>query len=108
MREYTVPFSTKEDEKFFFGLTGRQSLWFAAGTVLGAAAVFIPAAVFQVSFPQILLFIPLGLPFLGGGAYMALGKKRLYDDRVGVDTFYMLKIQYRIRTHDYVFRRGDR
>ena len=107
MQEYMVPFSTKGEEKFFFGLTGRQSLWLAAGAVLGAAAVFIPAAVFRVPFPKMLLFVPFGLPFLGAGAYMALGKKRLYDNTVGVDTFYTLKMQYRFRIHDYVFRRGD-
>jgi hypothetical protein len=102
MREYVVPFSTKGEDRLFFNLTARQCLWLAGGLMLGLAAVFIPAAAFRVSFPAALAFVPLGLPFLGAGAYLALKKVRDYDHDVGADVYLFRKLHYRFRSHDYI------
>lgn len=102
MREYMVPFSTKEEDRLLFNLTARQCLWLAGGLMFGLAAAFIPAAAFRIPFPMALVFVPFGLPFLGAGSYLAFKKVRDYDHDVSADVHLFRKMQYRFRPHDYI------
>ncbi len=101
IREYRVPFSTKNDEKLVFNLSARECLWLGGGVITAIVLVGIPALIMQLPLPKILYLLPLGLLSLGASVYMAFAKVKNFDKHVKVDTNFWYKLKYSKRPHCY-------
>ena len=106
MREYKVPFSTKEDEKLVCGMSGRECLWVGSGLVLAVILVAVPAAILELTVIKTLYLLPLGLLPVGAGVYMAFAKIKNFDKYVKADVNIWYKFKYNKQPHGYYqFRR---
>lgn len=106
IREYRVPFSTKNDQKLVFSLSARECLWLGGGIISAIVFVAIPAIIMELPLPKVLYLLPLGLVSLGTSVYMAFAKTKNFDKHVKVDTNFWYKLKYSKRPHCYyIFRK---
>ncbi|MEW6697312.1 MAG: PrgI family mobile element protein [Bacillota bacterium] len=105
-REYRVPFSTREETPFIFGVTVREMAWIASGFLIGVFFSFIAFLIIGPKLQNIILCLPIIIPFIFLGFY--LGKKTVIrgDYTESLDKYFIKKIRYKIKPHKYVnFRR---
>lgn len=101
MRLYSVPFSAKEEEKFF-GLTLREVAIVFAGALVG---VFFVALIFMVIGRPFMPLLLLVVPFAGAGYLFSRWPVREIDHTTTLDRHLQRKLKYRLRTKIYVYFR---
>ncbi|MCL6476994.1 MAG: PrgI family protein [Peptococcaceae bacterium] len=102
MRDYPVPFSSREESPFIFGLSVREMLWISGGVIAG---LILAAIVFVLSgsgLQDIIFCMPALLPTTGIGLYMAKRKVVEDDNIVTLDRHLFKKIKYRFSPHKYL------
>ncbi|MBM7854963.1 type IV secretory pathway VirB3-like protein [Desulfohalotomaculum tongense] len=108
MREYIVPFSTREETPFIFGITIREMFWIGGGFFIG---LFFAAAAFFVigtKLQNIIFCLPVIIPFIAVALYLAR-KQVVEDDHTETLDRHLIKmLKYRLRCHKYLnFRQGE-
>lgn len=102
MREYRVPFSTREETPFILGLTVREMAWIGCGFLAGLIFSLITFLVLGARIQNILLSLPTIIPFTYLGFYLAK-KMVIYGDYTeSMDRYYIKRIKYKMRAHKYV------
>lgn len=103
MQFYSVPFSTKEEEKLAFNLTAREVLIMSIGIAIGLFVAKI-ASIFLDTF--IIYCVPLGLPFVGIAALLAFVKIDKGGCIMTLGNYALRKINYRQKPRHYLKERG--
>ncbi|ABO49464.1 hypothetical protein Dred_0928 [Desulforamulus reducens MI-1] len=102
MREFRVPFSTREETPFIFGLTIREMAWIGSGFLVGLVFSFITFMIIGAKLQNIILSLPTIIPFTFLGLFLA--KKRIIkgDYIETIDRYWFKKAKYKMRAHKYV------
>jgi len=107
MREYPVPFSTREETPFMAGLSVREMLWTGGGFILGIVAAIVLFILLGAETINMILCIPAIIPCVL--LCFCLAKKRTKeDDKIEtLDRHYLKLIKYKYRSRAYLnYRRG--
>lgn len=99
MREYVVPFSTREEKKLAFNLTAGELLSLAGGAVVGLMAAGLVAAVSGV---PMIFCLPVVAPFIGAAAYLAFKKVRKVDAEMRYGVYLYRRIRFQMSPKHYV------
>ncbi|MCF8010047.1 MAG: PrgI family protein [Clostridiales bacterium] len=78
MREYQVPFSTREEEPFIFGLKIREMLWLGGGFFIGLITAVSVFFIIGTELQNLIICLPAIIPFTAAGLY--LSKKKVKED----------------------------
>lgn len=107
MRYYQVPFSAREETPFIFGLTVREMLWLGGGIMLGFTAALATFVFVGAKLPNLILSLPLVIPFVAVSFYLSRKKIREDDHHETLDRHLIKGLKYRFRPHTYLnMRRG--
>lgn len=106
MRDYPVPFPTREETAFIFNCTLRELIWIGGGFMVGFVAAIILFIVTGMHLKNVILCFPVLIPATAAGFYF--GKKRIKvdDNTLTTDKYLTLKFKYRHRPHKYYNRRN--
>lgn len=102
MRNYPVPFSSREESPFIFGLSVREMLWISGGVITG---FILAVSVFVISgsgLQDMIFCMPALLPTTLTGLYLAKRKVVEDDNIVTLDRHLFKKLKYRFRSHKYL------
>lgn len=99
MRYYSVPFSTKEEEKLLFNLSTKEVLVFGSGIIIGVLFAGILALILNT---YMLFCLPVALPFVGLAAILALKKIKRSGCELTVGDYLIYKYRFNNRNHHYV------
>lgn len=102
MRYYSVPFSTKEEERFL-GLTLREAAWTFGGLFCGSLVATAIGFFFKkFMFVLLVLFsVPLGLT----GLFVSRWPVRKGDFQITLDRYMIKEVKFKNRTHVYLYKR---
>lgn len=108
MREYPVPFSTREENPFIFGLTIREMLWIGGGFFVGllfAATIFFAVG---AKLQNLILCLPVIIPFTIAAFYLSRKRVKEDDHAETLDRHMIKKLKYKLRPHKYLnYRQGE-
>lgn len=106
MRDYPVPFSTREEAPFIFNLTLRELMWIGGGFLVGFVAAIFLFVITGMHLKNVFFCFLVVLPTTAAGFYF--GKKRfeMGDNILATDKYLLLKFKYRYRPHKYYNRRN--
>ncbi len=108
MREYRVPFSTREEAPFIFGLTIREMAWIGGGFLVGLVFSLISFLIIGTELENIILCLPTIIPFTLLGLYLAKKTVNKGDYTQTLDRYCLSQIRYKYRPHKYLsFRRAS-
>lgn len=103
MRDYPVPYSTREETPFIFkNLSIREMLWIGGGAINGFIIAVLLFVLSGARLENIILCMPVLIPFTGAGWYLAKKKVEEDDNIVTLDRHLLKKIKYKFRSHKYV------
>ena len=107
MREYPVPFSTREETPFMGGLSIREMLWIGGGFILGLVATALLFSLLNTDVKNMIICLPVALPFMFLGYYLAR-KKVVEDDRKETFDKHCFKLfKYKRRPHIFLNYRRE-
>lgn len=107
MRDYRVPFSTREETPFILGLTAREMLWIGGGFILGLVSSVLTFMIIGAQLRNLILSLPTIIPFTFAGFYLAKKKVSEDDHDETLDRHYIKRLRYKFRPHKYLnYRRA--
>lgn len=102
MREYTVPFSANDEERFLLNKTYRQWLIILLGCVIGLLAAFYIRFAFQTVF---LFALPAALPFVFAGWVASSLNVRKLDASISLEKYLIYRAAFKKRPRHYLLYR---
>lgn len=102
MRDYPVPFSSREETPFIFGLSTREMLWIGGGAIAGFIMAVVIFFIIGASLQNMIFCLPALLPTTGAGWYLARKPVKEDDNIVTVDRHLLKVLKYRFRPHKYL------
>lgn len=107
MRDYPVPFSTREETPFLFNLAIREMCWLGAGIFIGTVISLTVFFLFIKRIELAILCLPIIAAFAGTARYISIMKVREDDHIVHFDRHLINNLKYRLKCHEYInYRRG--
>jgi hypothetical protein len=107
MREYPVPFSTKEETSFMAGLTVREMLWLGGGFILGLFGASLLFLLLRAETRNMIICLPAVVPCVLASLYLARKKVTEEDRQETLDRHYYKAVRFKYRPHIYLNYRKE-
>lgn len=105
MRDYPVPFSTREEAAFIFNFTLRELMWIGGGFLVGFVVAIIIFVLTGMHLKNVFFCFLVVIPTTAAGFYFGKKKYEVGDNVLTTDRYLLLKFKYRNRLHKYYNRR---
>ena len=107
MRDYQVPFNTREEAPFIMGLSIREMLWLGVGFTIGLLITAMLFSLIKAGPQSIILSLPAIVPSVGLTFFLAKKKVREDDHLETLDRHLLKSLRYKFKPHIYLnYRRG--